>query len=293
VVMESYLERLSAWRDLVRSSSYGNFNAMAKTTMEYQVVNDVGEAIVDMDGLSDGRRDRPLFKTRSIPLPIIHSDFFFSRRELSQAAQGQYPLDDTMIRMAGRRIAEMVEDITIGLQTGMNYGTNSSTHEGQSQIYGYTNCPARITKTDLTTPTGSNPEAVNDDVMEMIELMEANNFYGPYMLYHSTGYSKWLNSDYFRTGATTGMATTVRQRILQNSGIRDIRRLDRLTSGYQLILVQMDAQTARAINAMEPTTIMWESQGGLRQNFKVLAIQVPQIKWDYNGVAAIVHGTTS
>jgi uncharacterized linocin/CFP29 family protein len=293
VVMEAYRERLSAWSDLVRSSSLSGFNAMAKTTIEYQSVNDPGEAVVDMWGISDGRRDAPLFKLRSTPLPITHSDFWFSLREIMQSRQGQYPLDTTMAEFAARRIAETVEDTTIGLVTGMTYGTNTNEHDGTSTIWGYTNCPARILKTDLTTPTGSNPEAVNQDIIEMIELMESNKFYGPYMLYHSTAYTKWLNSDYFRSGATTGMATTTRQRILQNSGIRDIRRLDRLTSGYQLILVQMDSQTARAINAMEPTLIQWESQGGLRQNFKVIAIQVPQIRWDYNGTAAIVHGTTS
>jgi hypothetical protein len=122
--------------------------------------------------------------------------------------------------------------------------------------------------------------------------MQTNYFFGPYILYHSTGYSQYLNDDYFRTGSTSAIRT-VRERIMEVEGIQDIRRLDFLTSGYQLILVQMDPEVAQAIDGMQITTVQWESQGGMRQNFKVMAIQVPLLKSPYNGVAGIIHGTTS
>jgi hypothetical protein len=132
---------------------------------------------------------------------------------------------------------------------------------------------------------------VMTDVLEMIELLQADGFYGPYMLYTSTGYSRYLNDDYYRSGSTSAQRT-LRQRILEIEGIQDVRRLDYLTSGYQMILVQMTSDVARAINGMDITTVQWESQGGMRVNFKVMAIQVPQLRSNYSGNTGIVHGTT-
>lgn len=288
-------QRLRAWSDLRASSTRGGFNAMGRMTLEYQAMTDPGEAVIDMDGLADGRNDQPLFNLKSIPLPIIHSDFYFSEREIQVSRNGGPGVDTTMAEAASRRIDETVERLTIGTITGPTYGTQTAgtgTHTGTSTIYGYTNFPYRVTKTDLTTPNGTNPEAVMTDILEMIETMKANGFFGPYMLYNSTGYDRYLNDDYFRSGSTSAVRL-LRERILAIPDIMDIRRLDYLTSGFQLILVQMDPMVAQAINGMEKTTVQWDSQGGLRKNFKVMAIQVPLLKSPYNGVAGILHATTS
>jgi hypothetical protein len=126
----------------------------------------------------------------------------------------------------------------------------------------------------------------------MLELAYAQGFYGPFGLYHSTGYSLYLNSDYFRSGSTSAVRL-VRERIMEIEGIQFIRRLDYLTSGYQLVLVQLDSETAAAINGMEPTLMQWEEKGGAKLNYKVMAIQVPVLKSKYNGTSGIVHGTTA
>lgn len=294
-IVRATRQRLRAWADLVSANPFGGFNAMGRMTLEYQAMTDPGEAVVDMDALTDGRTDRPLFNLKSIPLPITHSDFYFSEREIAVSRNTGTPLDSTMGEAAGRRVAETIEQTVIGTITGVQYGTQSAgpgAHTGDSQVYGYTNFPYRITKTDLTPPTGTNPEAIVSDVLEMVELLEAAGFYGPYMLYHSTGYSRYLNDDYFRTGSTSAVRT-VRERIMEIEGISGIRRLDYLTSGYQMILLQMTPDVAQAINGMPITTVQWPTMGGLRQNFKVMAIQVPLLRSPYNGTAGIVHGTTA
>lgn len=290
-----YRQRLRAWADLASMSSFGGFNGMSKMTLEYEVASDPGEAIIDFDGLSAGRTDTPLYKLRSLPLPIIHGDFTFSERNLAVSRNSGTPLDTHMGEAVARRIAETVEQLTIGTLTGPTYATQTAgvgTHDGTSTIYGYTNFPSRNTYTSLATPTGSNPEAVVADVLDMIELLQADGLFGPYMLYHSTGYSRYLNDDYFRSGSTSAVRT-LKERILEIDGISDVRRLDYLTSGYQMILIQMTPDVARAINGMDLTTVMWESKGGMQVNFKVMCIQVPQLFSDYNGNCGIVHGTTS
>lgn len=295
-VVRSTRNRLQAWADLAARNPRGGFNAMSRMTLEYQAMSDPGEAIVDMDGITDGRTSRPLFNLKSVPLPITHSDFWFSQREIMVSQQTGTPLDTTMAEAAGRRVAEMIEQTLIGTITGTTFGTRSgdtaTAHTGTSTVYGYTNYPYRVTKTDLTTPTGTNPEAVMTDVLEMVETMQTNGFYGPYILYHSTPYSRYLNDDYFRSGSTSAVRT-LRERLMEIEGIEKIQRLDYLTSGYQLILIQMDSEVAQAIQGMDIMTVQWESQGGMRVNFKVMAIQVPLLKSPYSGVAGILHGTTS
>jgi hypothetical protein len=294
-VVKATRQRMTAWDDLRRRSSRGGFNAMAKTTLEYEAMTDPGEAVVDMDGIADARTDRPLFKLRSVPLPITHADYWFSRREIAVSENSSTPLDTTMGEACGRRVGEMIERTLIGTVTGMTYGTQTAgygTHDGTSTVYGYTNYPNRVTKTDLHTPTTANPENVVEDVIEMRETMYSNGFFGPFVVYYSTGYDRFLDDDYFRTGGTS-VTRTLRERLESITGIESYKRLDFLTSGYQLIMVQITSDVVQAIDGMDITTVMWETRGGMQINFKVMCIQVPLLKAPYNGVAGIIHGTTS
>ena len=294
VVLKAARQRLRAWSDLAAANSYGGFNAMAKPILEHETMSDPGEAIVDMDGITEGRADSPLFQLEALPLPITHSSFWYSARQLAASRNDGTPLNVLSAEASARRVAEMVEKTLIGVETGLTYAAASSVNQygRNATVFGYTNFSARNTKTDLTTPNGTNPEAVMTDVLEMLDLMYADNFYGPFILYHSTDYSRYLSDDYFRSGSTSAVRS-LRDRILDIEGIQDVRRLDYLTSGFQLILVQMTSDVAQAINGMDITTIQWESKGGMQLNFKVMAIMVPRLRADYSGKCGIVHGTTS
>ena len=296
LIVEARRTRLRAWTDAVAAVPHAKFNAYGKKTLEWQAMNDPGSAQVDMDGLAEGRNDSPLLKLYSVPLPITHSDFFYSDRDLEVARGTGMPLDTTDARAKTRRVMETIEDTLLGTVTGVTYGTVSTgpgAHTGDSEVYGYTNYAYRVTKTDLTTPTGTNPEAINTDVLEMIETMQTNGFYGPYMLYHSTPYSRYLADDYYRTGSTS-VVRSVRERIMENPEILDIRRLDRLTSGYQMILIQWnDPEVMTMIDGMPPTMLQWDEKGGMMKKFKIWAIQVPVLKTPYNGVSGILHAMTS
>lgn len=296
-------ERLSVWGDLLTRVPYGNFDAMGKLTLEYYAMNDAGEAVVDMDALTDGRNDRPQLKLRSLPLPITHSDFSFSARELAISRNGRgQPLDTTMAEMAGRRVAEAIEKTAIGIDDGIQFGTVSTgqwAHDGNSQIYGFLNHPSRSTKTNMTIPLGTNPQVTVTDVIAMRETLVQNKFYGPFMIYYSTDWDAFLDRDYaFVAGATWGVnpSQTLRQRILAIPDIAGMKRVDYLTAtannshAFTMIMVDMNRQTIQAVNGMDITTLQWESKGGLQINFKVMAIQVPRLMARYDGTMGVVHG---
>jgi hypothetical protein len=321
VILRAARFRLRAWADLAAANSFGGFNGMSKLVLEHETMSDPGEAIVDMDGLTEGRNDAPQFQLQGLPLPITHSDFWFSSRKLAVSRNSGTPLDTTMGEACGRRVAELIEKTTIGTTTGVTYGGQSTQQGGYgraSTVWGYTNFPARLTYTTLTVPTGTNTAATILDVLKMRQQLINGKFYGPYMLYHSNDWDTWLDDDYILTGGNVA-TQTLRERLKAIEGITDVRRLDFFfanvppttnnTSGltppgydplgdatpnnpYQMVLVQLTPDVARAVNGMDITTLQWESVAGMRLNFKVMAIQVPQLRADHYGYCGILQGTT-
>lgn len=327
VVLRAARYRMRAWADLAAANSFGGFNGMSKMLLEHETMSDPGEAIVDMDALGEGRNDAPKFQLEGLPLPITHSDFWVSARKLAISRNSGTPVDTTMGEAAGRRVAEAIEKTTIGNQVGLTYG-GSSTYVGgygrASSVYGYTNFTPRLTKTNLTVPLGTNPEATVADVLAMRQSLYNNKFFGPFMVYHSNDWDTFLDNDYARLGGSNANMT-LRDRLRKIEGIQDVRRLDflfastvttdtnsasykgpgqeNLTGGgggsatgawpFTLLMVQMTPDVARAVNGMDITTVQWETKGGMQLNFKVMCIQVPQLRADIYGNCGILHATTA
>ena len=292
-------QRLKAWMDLAASSTVGGFDAMARSTYEYEAQSDPGSAVVDMDGLTEGRNDSPLFKLRSIPLPITHSDFYYSQRRLAISANGGLPLNLSSAEAAGRRVAEMVEKTVIGIETGTSYGyqsTGVTAHDSTygSQIYGYTNFPSRLTKTNFTAPSGGGwtPETTYNEVLAALDQIYAQYFYGPFIIYHSIDWTQYINRQFSVSGGNAP-GETLRTMLMKIDGVNDVRRLDFLTDTFTLLIVQMTSDVCQAINGMDITTVQWEEKGGMKQCFKVMAIQLPLLYADYNDRCGILHGTTA
>jgi len=281
-------QRLRAWSDLAAANTF-SVPGMSKTMLEHETMSDVGEAVVDMDGLTDGRNASPRFQLEAMPLPITHSDFHFSSRKLAESRNAGTPLDTALAENAGRRVAEMVEKTLIGTVTGVQYGTGSE-YGTTPKVYGYTNFPGRATKNTMTAPTGSNGSTVKDDWLALRDLLYDANFYGPYMAYVSSDYDRYLDQSYSTSEPSAG---TLREQLLKIDGIQSIKRLDYLTNTFTVLLVQMTSDVAQAVNGMDITTVQWESRGGMQLNFKVMCIWAPRLRADYNGNCGIAHGTTA
>lgn len=280
-IMKAAKPRLRFVADL-RSNPSTQFtipNGMSKTSLEHEAQSDISEATISMDGLRKSQSDRPVFDLRNLPLPIIHKDFEFPIRQLMASRNGGSPLDTTTGELAGRRVAELVEQLALGIASSYAYGGGT--------IYGVTNYPSRMTKS-MTLPTagGWTPKTTLTEVLQMKAQSQAQYHYGPWMVYTSPNWDTYLDGDYSEAKGDN----TLRKRIKDIDGIQDVRTLDYLT-GYTLILVQMTSDVIREVVGMDFTTVQWESQGGMQVNFKVMCIMVPQLRADYNGNTGVVHGT--
>ncbi len=293
LIIAAARQRLRAWSDLMAAAPYSIPNGMGKTILEHQSTNDPGEALVDMDGLSEIRSDGRLYQLEGIPLPITHSGFRYNRRELEISRSSGIPLNVRDAEAAGRRIAEKLENTLIGNAVGMRFGdaTNYSSALS-SKVYGYTNYPNRNTYT-LTAPTGSNPEATISNILAMRELLYADGFYGPFMIYTSRNWDQYLDNDYARLGGNNANMT-LRDRIRRLPDVIDVRRLDFLGQGsstFTMIMLELSSNVAQAVNGMDLTTIQWETHGGMQIHFKVMCIQVPRIFSDISGQCGLVHAS--
>lgn len=271
-------QRLGGIDDLKSAGlTYNLGNAMGTTVLEYHDISDSMEAELSMDGVTRGDADRPEFGTGYLPIPIIHVDFDINMRVLAASRNLGNPLDTTMVEHAGRKVIEKLE--------AMLFTATSYTY-GAGTIYSYLNAPKRNIVVSTTvwddSATGANIIA---DIQKMKKASIAAKHYGPWVLYIPTEYETRLDEDY-----TTGYPKTIRQRILELNGITKIKVVDTLTDG-NVLLVQMTSDVVRLVNGMDLQVIEWKTEGGMVSKFKVMAIQVPQIRNDHEGNSGLTHLT--
>jgi len=276
-------ERLRVVADLRgRGLTYNIPNGMGKTVLETESMSDITRATISMDPARESEGDRPEFDLTSLPLPVIHKDFYFNARQVATSRNSGAGIDTTTAQLAARRVAEEAEKLTLGVLPAFGYGGGT--------IYGLTNFPSRVTSTSLTAPTetGWTPQTTIQELLAMRQASEDNHHYGPWSLYTSPAWDQYLDDDY----STLKGDITLRQRVTAINGIGAVTTLDYLT-GFQMILVQMTSDVIRMVIGMDVTTVQWETHGGMRLNFKVMAIMVPQLRADFNGQTGIIHGNAA
>jgi hypothetical protein len=105
------------------------------------------------------------------------------------------------------------------------------------------------------------------------------------MLYVPTAYETLLDDDYDVEGSNL---LTIRERILKIGGIKGIKVIDTLTAD-NVLLVQMTPDVVRLVQGMGLQNVEWQVEGRWLSKFKVVTIQVPQIRSDQNGRSGIVQ----
>lgn len=276
VVQKIARERLVGAADLLsRGLTYNLTNPMGKTVLEYQDMNDPGEANIDMDAATQYKNDRPVFETKYLPIPIIHSDFTIAQRVLEASRTYGDPIDTTMAEACTRRVAEKLEDMIFGSTSALTYGG------GTIRGYVANSDKNTVTLSQNWDASGKTGAEILADVISMKQGMIDAKHYGPYAMYIPTSYETTLDEDY-----TTGYPKTIKQRLLEISNIDSIKVADHL-GGDTVVMVEMTSSTVRLVNGFAPTVLQWSTQGGLLHHFKVMAIQVIQTRADQDGNSGI------
>jgi uncharacterized linocin/CFP29 family protein len=236
-----------------------------------------------MDGITRGKNDQLNFQTNYLPIPILHVDYEINTRHLEASRKLGNPLDTTLAERATRRISEKLEDM---LFTDTTYAWGTKDDRDRNRIYSYVNFPDRNavslgTHWDASAKTAA---GILNDVKKMKQASIDAYHYGPWMLYIPTAYETTLDDDY----DTQTPGTTIRERILKVAGIKGIKVIDRMPADT-VLLVEMKKENVRLINGFAPTNVSYQEEAGMINKFKVMTIQVPQIRSDQNGKCGIVH----
>lgn len=287
-VIKASKPRLKAAADLQAAGLvYQLPNGIAKTVLQFQQQSDMTGATVSMDGLRDGESDRPVFSTVNFPLPIIHKDFQLPLRQILASRTGFSPLDTTSAELAARRVAEQVEQFTLGVSNNKDLqGIASYTWAGAS-VQGYCNYSGRILYT-LTSPTvsGWTPDTLINEILAMKKASQNANHYGPWKLYFGLNWDPYMDNDY----KPTYNSQTLRKRLLEIDSIQTATTVDYMPN-YDIVMVQQTSDVVRLVVGMDITTVQWESHGGMQMNFKVMCVMLPQLRGDIAGNTGIVHGS--
>jgi len=271
-------ERLGGIQDLIDNGlTFDLGNAMGTTVLEWHDISDAMEASLTMDGVTRGKGDRPNYGTHYLPIPIIHVDYEINARVLEASRKLGNPLDTTSAERAARKVNEKLEEMLF---------TNVSYTFGGGAIKSYLNFADRnqVSLTENWDASGKTAAEILADVLNLKQASIDAYHYGPWMLYIPTAYETTLDGDYDAT--TPG--TTIRERILKIAGIKGIKIIDKLTAN-NVLLVQMTTDVVRLVRGLGIQNIEWQTEGKFITKYKVLTIQVPQIRSDQDGKCGIVH----
>jgi uncharacterized linocin/CFP29 family protein len=254
-------------------------NGLGTTVLEWEKVSDMSPANVSMSGVTPGDRDRMLFTLMNMPLPITHKEFQINIRNLLATRRGGSRLDTTQAALAARLVAESIEK---SLYDGVAITSGGST------IYGLTNHPDRNTDslTGDWSQSAQSGEDIVGDVLKMMGDLADENMYGPYELHVPRDYWNKLQADF-----KTNSDRTIMERLLAVEGVSAVRMSPYLTGGAsgEVVLFQTTSDVVDVVEGLQPTTVQWDSEGGMVANFKVMSIMVPRVKSDANSQCGVAH----
>lgn len=280
------LERLQIVADVLAAGlTYPLADPLSVMEVQWERQSKTGGAQRTMLPSSRGQNQLPDRGISRIPVYLTTDDFNMNIRTLKMSERIGAPLDTTLIEGATRRVNEGIEDAMIngaGI-TIEGYTTPGLLSGANQNTYNYTGAEAW----DAVGHTG---EEILQDVLAMVDKLQADRYYGPYNLYIPTLYDTKLAQEF-----KANSDKTIRQRLEEvNVGGRNlvIKVADRLPANTT-VMMQMTRDVVDIIDGQRPIVVPWTSPDGFTLFWLVMAIMVPRVKYDYESNSGIVVGTPS
>jgi uncharacterized linocin/CFP29 family protein len=275
-VIRAAEERLRIVADMRAGGLVHQLGGFGVLESEFHRISDMEPAEQSMSGAGAGDRDLPEKEISIVPIPVTFKEWEIELRFLESSRIRGEPIDVTAAGLAGRQVAEKLEDMVFNGGDILLSG---------NQIYGLTNFPDRATYTSIVDWTTDGGATILADVLAMIQLLHDVNYFGPYDLYVAGNY--WLPlQDDFKANSDK----TIMQRLLELPDLNAIKVADKLADG-NVILLQMTRDVLDLAVAQDIVSVDWEIQGGAIGRFKVMTALAPRLKSDYNGATGICHGS--
>lgn len=252
----------------------------------WPLVDDEGEANVDMSPEVEGDEGSLAFANDGVPVPVIYDFFSLGFREAQSPDSGDQigeGLDTLGATTTTRRVDEAIEDLFInGWDVTIEFDGEGYT------LYGLTNHPQTNTATvdaDWTT----DETVIRDDVRRMRSTIKNDNNFSP----GNAGYWLYLGTDFYdsldEADPEGDGNQTVRDRVENLAGISRVRELDRLGSKEALMFRPTEDVVDVGV-AAEVQPVQWEDP--FRDNWAILGSVYPRVKRTKSDQSGIVYMTT-
>ncbi len=269
--------RLNGIADLRNAGLTRTLRGLGVLIDQFEQVSEFDAATQSMDVITPPTEDTAEFNLVSVPIPITHKGFRISLRQLEASRTIGQPLDTTNVELATRQVVETLESVLF---------VGSGVIIGGGTVFGYTTQPDRNTGTLTAAWTNAALRDIIADVIDMIAALEADGYFGPYMLYVPQDYWSELREDYKADSERTFL-----ERILAIAEITAVNVTDALPAN-NVVLVQLTRDVVDLSIGQDITTVEWESMGGLLGRWIVMAAMAPRVKSDFEGKSGVAHFTT-
>jgi hypothetical protein len=196
------------------------------------------------------------------------------------------PLDTTVAERAARKVNEKLEDM---LFTNTSYSFGTKDDQSRNSIYSYINHPDRNTVTLSDYGNWDDSSTDHDKIIKSVLAMKQSllnqYFRGPYVVYYPQNYETALDED---LDSNSGNDMTVRERLEKINDIQKVQLAPTLPDD-NVVMVQMTRDVVQLVEGLPIQNVEWMVNGGFVGKFKVMTIQVPQIRSDYDKKCGICH----
>lgn len=282
-VIEVQLDRLSIVASLMGDGLvYPLENALAVPELYQEKISQTGNARRVMNPSSRGENRLPDRTGYTIPIYLTMDQFELNARPLAVSRRAGAPLDTTLVGHSIRRVNENIEDAVIN-GSGVTFNGHVA--------YGLLNEPnvnsVSYVSNEAWDAAGHDGNDIYTDVMNMIEELVSNNYFGPYVLQVPTAYWMKLNEDW-----KANSDKTIYQRLTElRFGGQPLRieQADMLGTD-RTIMYQPTKDVLELVVGQMPTVISWADGPGWEFSFAAVGIVVPRIKSTYTGQSGVVKG---
>jgi uncharacterized linocin/CFP29 family protein len=253
-------------------------NAMGTTVLTWETMSDMGEAITSIDPIRRGLSDAPDFETKHLPIPVTYMDYQIGERFLQESRNRGNPINTISAERAARKVNEALENMLFGATAVKTYGG------GTIDTYLSFSHSNSVNLTEDWDAAGKTGAEIKDDVLAMVQESIDYKYLGPWMIYIPTAYQTKMGEDYSVSGSSK---MTIQERIESIEGIIKVK-VAHLLPANTVVMVQMTPDVVELVDGLPIQNVQWDTEGGFMHYFKVLTIQVPRLKADYNGNTGIV-----
>jgi len=286
-------------------------NPLGKTILEHQNMSNAITAKISMDANVQDSGDTPEIGTGSIPIPIISSGFNIDMRTLASSRNSQVPLDTTNQEFAARANAVFLENQTLfgngaitdtqkltsdfsdaAVRLANRYTYGAQTIDG---IFTYESAVEYNMANDWLLVATTGKQILSDTILMKQELAE-QGYGGDAKLSLPSYLQAKLSEDYKSSESSSTMSILNRLQMIQGLTIEFVESIGRITpatGGTQYInlcMVAMRSDVIRMIDGFDSMLVQWDSQGGMNTNYRILTIQVPQLRTRQAGDCGVVRG---